>query len=393
MNAIVPIQVAQLPAHLQALASRSNLASNAMGGITMGTPINQISIKGSRWRKQDTQGNEEVIPHLHLDVIIADANPNLSKVFYLGAYNPADTEAKAPDCWSDNGIAPSSKAQKPQCDSCAACPHAVWGSKITPTGAQTKACGDSKKLAVVLADNPDGAVFLLRVPAASLKNLYAFVESIASRGIPLPAIVVRLTFDASADFPKILFTALGWSSEIQMAALTKVLGTKEIETVIGTNDVPKPAGGAPALPAAASIAAPVPAPVPVTPASFLDTPTRVPVAPMASFLDAQPPAAAAPIPMTQAQIDAAIAAGVAAQLAEQPVKAKRTRKPKDEAPASPDLGASPTQAATTPAAPADTLAELISDIPQHMNAASAVVTHPKVTDTALDNLLAAALKV
>lgn len=225
----------QLPSHL-AVLQKANTALAAMGGIVVGGSFHRISIKQSRWRLNDPQGQEIVVPTLNLDVIIVNANPTQSKLWYKGAYNPAETEFKGPDCYSDNGIGPSARSTLPQSNTCAECPHNVWGSKITPAGSKTKACADVKKLAVILADNPTGPVYELRIPAASLKNLYAFVQSLNDRGIPLPSMVVRLTFDPQADYPRVIFSAQSWATPEQVNAIVEVLDSDEISVVTNKND-------------------------------------------------------------------------------------------------------------------------------------------------------------
>lgn len=361
----------QLPAHLAHLA-QYNPGAAAMGGITSGSAIYQIGIKTSRWRLQSPNGKEDVVANHHLDIIITDANPNLSKVFYIGTYNPADTEFKAPDCYSDNGVGPNARSAKPQCSTCAACPNNVWGSKVTPSGSQTKACTDSKKLAVILADNPTGPVYLFKIPAASLKNLFQFVESLSNRGIPLPGIVVRLTFDAQADYPKILFAPKGWASVEQVAAISKVLGTEELKSVIGLKDV-------------ASVPVSAPAPVAQISASAPD--------PFAGLETSAPPAALTPASAPEAA----------------PKRTRRTKAQIQEDDAAKILAAG-TQVHYATAVPSDPFAGLVTsapaaaaqpavistpfaDIPNHLQPAAAVVITPQPTDTALDDLLAAALKV
>lgn len=374
MNAIVT-QPTQLPAHLQFLA-QTNIGAAAMGGITAGQSIHQISIKGSKWRLQDTQGNETIAPTHHIDVLIVDANPNLSKIFYAGAYNAADTEYKAPDCYSDNGVSPSSRASKPQSASCATCPHNVWGSKVTPMGTQTRACADSKKLAVVLADNPTGAVYLLKIPPATLKNMFTFVESLQNRGIPLPAVVVRLGFDTEADYPKITFTPTGYASEVQIKAIQAVIGTEEVKTVIGLNDKPAPAR--------AAIAAPVE--TPPTPVIVSD--------PFAQF--SQPVAA----PVTQsAPVSVDPFAGLMNTTPAVPAEApKRKRRSKAEMEAAGAIS-SGTQVPNMLAGAAASLSDIpahmaagVTDVPNAIPAAAAVILTPQPTTTALDELIANALK-
>ena len=226
-----------LPAHLQFL-QKNNVGLAVTTGISAGSSIYQIGIKAARFRLQDPQGNEEVVPTPHLDVIIIDGNPNLSKTFYLTAYT--GEEGKAPDCFSDNGVGPSTKASAPQAATCATCPKNVWGSKVNAQGKEVKACSDTKKIAVILANNPTGPVYLLKVPTMSLKNLYSFVEAFNKRNIPLPATVVRLEFDTASDYPKLKFAPTSWIDATQAAAIKEIEGSTEVDTVLGKDDKPRP---------------------------------------------------------------------------------------------------------------------------------------------------------
>ena len=162
----------KLPASIAAMkAQLGDIASSIMGGIPLGGHP-KIGIKASRFRLTGEKGEEEVWQNLTIPLIILDGNPNVSKRWYAGTYDPA-TEAKAPDCASDNGERPNPGVASPQSAGCAACPHNVWGSKITTSGKSSKACSDSKRLAVVLAEDPDGLIYELSVPAASMKDLAA----------------------------------------------------------------------------------------------------------------------------------------------------------------------------------------------------------------------------
>lgn len=240
----------QLPAHLQALATKQGLAQNVVGGIISGASFHSIGVKAARWRLNDPQGEEKVVPSHHLDVIILDGNPNLSRKFYAGAYDPAG-EAKAPDCFSDNGVGPSVRAAKPQCGTCAACPNNVLGSKINPNGAKSKACSDTKTLAVILAENPTGPVYQLQVPHMSQKNLKIFGDQLFKRGIPLAGVVVRLTFDTSADYPLIVFEPASYTTPEQGAAVEEVLDSEEVDAVTNKNDAAINSATVAALPAPA----------------------------------------------------------------------------------------------------------------------------------------------
>ncbi len=107
------VPAVQLPSHLAALASNTGLMAvnqSASSGIGGGA-WPRISIKGSRFRLQSPQGEEVIVPQLHLDIIVVDANPHgLSKIYYKGAYDPNGEDA-APDCYSDNGVGPSQRVR------------------------------------------------------------------------------------------------------------------------------------------------------------------------------------------------------------------------------------------------------------------------------------------
>jgi hypothetical protein len=267
MNQIVPQQPAaqqlQVPAHLAHLYAQlpaTNLGAEVAAGISS-MAHNRISIRQARWRLVNTQGEETVVSTFHLDVLIVDANPHTSKTYYEGAYNANSDENAPPRCWSDNGYAPSERVSNPINYTCANCPMNVFGSKITPNGKKARACGDSKRLAVVLADNPDGLIYELRVPAASLTNMANAMNDMIKRGVRIETIIWRLEFDPQADHPKITFTPAGWVNETQMANVMRLLGSDEAADVVNKNDKPLDAAGRPAVaPAAtpAQLQAPVP---------------------------------------------------------------------------------------------------------------------------------------
>ena len=275
----------QLPAFLRVESLFAD-TDKAIAGIGGGMPA-YISIRGAKWHLVGADGEEAQVNQLHLDVIVLGGNEHVSKSYYSGPYDPAQGGGSPPDCFSDNGVAPSSQAMTPQHATCAGCAHAAWGSKITPTGSHVKACSDSKKLAVVLAaDTPilvNGAasvakayaeVYLLRVPAASMRNWRDYAKDIRGRGVPIIGVVARMTFDPQASYPALLFQAVGFvpneSVFQQLMTLKDQPGTAE---AIGANDRPLLAasnatgttGQSPLAPVAAAAPAPTPpaAPLPV----------------------------------------------------------------------------------------------------------------------------------
>ena len=372
MNAITTLP--SLPAHLQKLAQNTALTSAAFSaGISSGG-VPHISIKSSRFRLVSAGGEEILVNSLNLDVILVEANQHISKVFYAGAYDP-NGEDKAPDCFSDNGLAPSASCTSPQAKTCATCPNNAWGSKISETsGKGVKACADVKKVAVILADNPDGPVYLLRIPPASLKNFGEYIGALDKHSIPASLVITRLAFDPQASHPKLLFApawleggVMPYINEAQAAAIEDVLGTDEVDKPIGKHDKPIAADKVvAALPAPAAVQAPVASPaMPPLP------PMPQAAAPVVSTAPAQPaalPPALPPVPPT---------AGT------QPT-APRTRRKRGEA-------AEPAQQQTLlpavpPQAPAATQ-------PAPQNAAAAVTPiNPPVADASLAALLDAAMR-
>lgn len=378
MNTIAT-QNNQLPAYLQQLVSdpRFTAPSSALSaGISQGG-WPRISIKASRFRLQSPQGAEVVVQDTFLDVVIVDANTNISKIYYKQAYDAKsdDGNFKAPDCYSDNGVAPSSKAASPQCGTCQACPHNIWGSKISPNGAQTKACADSKKVAVLIADNPDGPVFELRVPAASLKNLGAYGNELTKRAVQEWQVVTRLSFDENSDFPKLVFKAISYISPEHAAALVDVKDTEEVNQCTGKND--KPIVGNPA------IAAPLP--------------------PRAELPPVITPSASAVQQPLQQQNATAAQSGLTTQVEEKPKRTRRTKEQMAAAPAVPPTDMFASQAsAPMRNAQAFTAAPLASVQPQARPpflqsqvapAHGAVLNPPTVTDAVLVDLIAKAMAV
>jgi hypothetical protein len=186
-----------------------DLSSGVRGGYSV------VSIRGSRWHIK--VGDEETTvtdpetgdPVGSLRLVLLKASPNISKNYYEGGYEEGANEA--PTCWSIDGITPDPMADK-QAPSCAACPKNQFGSRITDAGKKVKACGDSRRLAVIpegdFANEVYGGPMLLRVPASSLSNLSQFGKKMKNRGFPYNTIVTRTSFDHTVSFPKLEFNAV-----------------------------------------------------------------------------------------------------------------------------------------------------------------------------------------
>ena len=267
MSNLVPSNV-QIPAHLAARVGKpSALAQALMGGISGGgESYPRISIKGGRFRIVEG-GTETVLDSTNLDVVVVGANPRLSKSWYAKAWSK-DSEPTAPDCYSLDGIGPNPDSTNPQNDLCATCPHNAWGSKVTDSGQQVKACADQKRLAVVAADDPSGPIYLLQVTPAALKGLTAYQKELSMRGIATEIVKTRVSFDTDASFPKLKFSFGGFLDEETQSVVDNLFGTQSVREITG-----EAASNSEARPAVAALPAAKPAPAPVVEAEP-ETPTR-----------------------------------------------------------------------------------------------------------------------
>jgi hypothetical protein len=231
MSNIVSLDT-KVPAHIaNRIGKPSALAEKLAGGITSGESWPRISIKGGRFRIKEGD-TETVLNSTTLDVVIVGSNPRLSKTFYAKAWDP-NAEPTAPDCFSLDGMHPDSSVVEPQNDLCATCPHNAWGSKKGPQGQDLKACSDSKRIAVVSADDPGGPIYLMQITPAALKDLSQYQKDLTHRGFAPELVRTRVGFDTKASFPKLTFGFGGWLTEEEVAAVDAILEDPSIPEITG----------------------------------------------------------------------------------------------------------------------------------------------------------------
>lgn len=304
MSDIIPFESGQLPAHLQnqdVAAANSALTEGVSGGF----PV--LSIKGKAFtvvsgdsRRIITKPDEPDEPASNIQVVIIDANPQLSKVYYKGEYEEGSNEK--PACLSDNGIAPTGGESK-QSTTCAACPHNVWGSG---KGGRGKACSDARRLAVAPPANITEPM-LLRVPPASLRPLQEYGVTLAKRGVAFDAVSTKLRFEPSESSPKLIFQPVGFLNEAQYAQVQQVKTEAVVDQITGKSPTPE---SAPAQPAPVGTtrnlwrAQEEPAPEPAAdPAPVAPEPTPEPVVAAAPEPAPEPAPAADPAPVAETADD------------------------------------------------------------------------------------------
>ena len=195
----------------------SDTARALTGGGAAGATGKRISIKGGVFRLIDGGKEIAAIDERHLDVIIIKAAPEVSRQYYAAAYN-ADT-VSAPDCTSEDGKTPDASSKNKQAETCMACAQNQAGSGQ----GNSRACRYLQRMAVVLANDIEGSVMQLTLPATSIfgkeqgdkRALQAYARYLAAQNPPVnpEQIVTRMKFDTTSEAPKLLFAATRWLTD------------------------------------------------------------------------------------------------------------------------------------------------------------------------------------
>lgn len=241
-----------LPAYLQSLALPDR-GQSAVANLGTGTSP-YVSLKANRFTLIDSAGDEEAVTLMdaklgpYLDAIIVDLNDHMSKVYYDKAYDPSAQQYEPPACFSDNGVAPSRAAAKPQSRTCVECQWNAWGSKTSlVSGKGVKACSDQYKIALMIPG--DEVVFLMRVPPNSLANLRAYLNKCQAGQVNVSTIVTRMWFVSQGT---INFTGVSYIQETEAKRLVDLMASKATDQLVGRTDQPR----VDALPTTATLALP-----------------------------------------------------------------------------------------------------------------------------------------
>jgi hypothetical protein len=227
------------PSNVPAFAKNATLSATTLalaGGVST-SGMKRVSIKGGVFRL--LSGGKEIaaIDERFLDVIVVKAAPKVSRIFYAGGYDK-DAAAAPPDCTSVDGDKPDAGVRNKQSSSCTTCPQNIAGSG---TG-QSRACRYQQRLAVVLANNPDGDVLQVTLPATSIfgkedgdkRPLQAYARYMAAQTPPvnLDAIVTRMKFDTKAESPKLIFSPVRWLTDEEYETSQNQANSKDAEKAV-----------------------------------------------------------------------------------------------------------------------------------------------------------------
>ena len=246
MSNIIPFSESSLPAHLRAAAGESMADDLIVGGG--GFPVMSIKGKVFTIKRSDSEQilmrpDDEETPASSIEIVLLRAQKAVTKTYYDSGYTDG-SDAK-PTCYSNDGVEPAADAQEKQCNKCAICPHNQWGSKITDSGKEAKACQDNKRIAIAAVSTIDDPM-LLRIPPGSFKALTEYAKLLKTRGLDYNMVVTRVSFEAAAAVPQLKFKPMGFLDEAAYAKVKTEYNSDLVQDIIGlTNKVVPPETEAP----------------------------------------------------------------------------------------------------------------------------------------------------
>ena len=274
---------AVIPAHLQGV---DDLTRKLMSG---GGSSKRISIRGSVFRMivdgQEVAKNED----RSMDVVIVNAAEHTSRSYYAGTYQ--EGQNTGPDCWSNDGKTPDSRAENPQATKCDTCPMNIAGSGQ----GNSKACRFSRRLAVVLGNDIENSdVYQLVLPAQSIFGkgengkmpLGQYVNFLGGHNLSIRSVVTEMRFDTDSATPKLTFRAVKPLTEAQYLAAVAKGDSPEAIAAVTYNPAPSTKAAPTPAPAVARIAAEPAANKPAAEPAVREKKATAAPADLASVIDA-----------------------------------------------------------------------------------------------------------
>ena len=220
-----------------------------------------VNYNGEKIQLSERNNAGDEIPLSVLRVVILDYAKDRGRSYYEGEYSPDKTTA--PLCWSDDGKTPNASVVEPQCSSCARCPQAVKGSKVTAQGKEVTACSEYRMLAVVPVDGL-GEIPPLRLklaptsdydgrsPEMQAEGWLAFrqyTELLRQRGVGHTGrLVTKMKFDTNAAWPKVVFSPDRWLEDSEKAVAGPLAKSPEVAALLNGSWTPAGADGVPVKP-------------------------------------------------------------------------------------------------------------------------------------------------
>lgn len=230
---------ANVPAFAKQRAGELSEMSKALAGG--GDNTKRISIKGGVFRL--VAGSKEIatVEERYLDVVIVNAAPKVGRTWYAKAYT--NDTVTVPSCWSPDGTTSSEESAERQSVLCADCPKNVAGSGQN----NSKACRYQQSIAVVLANNMEGDVLKMALPATSIfgkeegekRPLQAYARFLAAQSVDVGYVVTQMRFDTKSESPKLYFKPVRWLTDDEYV-IAQTQGATDDSKKAVTMHFPKP---------------------------------------------------------------------------------------------------------------------------------------------------------
>ena len=197
-----------VPIGNNALATaQAAFADDDFTGKVAQTAFNRIGIKGGVFRRFAGKQEVDAIESRSLEVVVINAALSIHREFYKDAY--VEGVEAVPVCWSSDSITPDADVTMRQAVKCETCPQNAKGSGQNGS----KACRYAQRIAVVLANDMEGTIYAMRLPAMSVfgdaKDGYypfrPYMTYLKANKAPAPSIVTEMRFDTTAAVPKLMF--------------------------------------------------------------------------------------------------------------------------------------------------------------------------------------------
>ena len=217
--------VMEVPEHLRTgpLAEQAQKAlEDAAAAAASSNSVPRISLRGREFRLIES-GEEVAKFRDNLFVTILGVEPEagrMIKTYYAKGYQSGAKEP--PTCSSEDGISPAMWVNEKQSTHCQTCPKNAFGSAKSPNGKPTKACRDSKRIWLKLADGnrlgdkeydpgpfSERVLYGLNVTVASLKAFSEYGRKLASLGQGPAVCVTKITM-LDLEFPQLEFDIHAW---------------------------------------------------------------------------------------------------------------------------------------------------------------------------------------
>ena len=181
----------------------------AVANSSFSNQTKRISLRGGVFRK--IVGGKEVstADSAVMNIIIIKMAHNPSRVYYKDSYE--EGKRVSPVCWSNDSKKPDEEVRKPQAKSCHTCPNSVRGSG---SGGVGTSCRLSWRVAIVLANDPEGDILELVLPSNSCFGkeeqskwpFKTYIQMLANNNVSAGRIVTKMQFDPNSAKPRALFS-------------------------------------------------------------------------------------------------------------------------------------------------------------------------------------------